>query len=72
MASPVTGLDLDHVGAEIAEDHRAERPREVLAQVDDADAGERDLAGGAVAVARDRRAHRDAPAPAIAGMSSAP
>ena len=34
-------LDLDHVRAEVAEDHRSERPREVLAEVDDDDAFER-------------------------------
>ena len=28
-------LDLDHVGAEVADDHRAERAREVLAEVDE-------------------------------------
>jgi hypothetical protein len=34
-------LDLDDVGAEVADDHRAERPREVLAEVDEHDALER-------------------------------
>ena len=35
------GLDLDHVRAQVAEDHRAERPREVLPEVDDDDTFER-------------------------------
>ena len=30
------GLDLDHVGPDVAEDHRTERPGEVLTEVDDA------------------------------------
>ena len=42
-AHPVAGdgLDLDDVGAEVAEHHRPERPGEVLAEVDDDDALER-------------------------------
>jgi hypothetical protein len=34
-------LDLDHVGAEVADDHRPERAGEVLAEVDEDDALER-------------------------------
>src|SRR3954451_4056264 len=35
------GLDLDHVGAEVTEDHGAERPGEVLTEVEDAKPFER-------------------------------
>ena len=35
------GLDLDDVGPEVADDHRPERPGEVLAEVDQPDAFER-------------------------------
>ncbi len=35
------GLDLDHVGTEVADDHGSERAREVLAEVDEPDAFER-------------------------------
>src|SRR5581483_2874288 len=34
-------LDLDHVGALVAEDHRAHRARQILGQVDDANSAER-------------------------------
>ena len=34
-------FDLDHVGTEVAEDHRSERPGEVLTEVDDDHAFER-------------------------------
>src|SRR5262249_14455018 len=34
-------LDLDHVRAEVAQEHRAERPGEILAEVEDADAFQR-------------------------------
>src|SRR6266850_4471250 len=34
-------LDLDHLGAEVGEDRRGERPRHEHREVDDADAGER-------------------------------
>jgi hypothetical protein len=34
------GLDLDHVGAEVGQDHRTERARQVLAEVDNANAFE--------------------------------
>ena len=45
-------LDLDDVGAEVAEDHRAERPGEVLAEVDD---GARLRARSSACTARERR-----------------
>jgi hypothetical protein len=38
-------LDLDDVGPEVGEHHRAVRAGEHPGQVDDADAGERELAG---------------------------
>jgi hypothetical protein len=41
QAITLGALHLDHVGAEIAEQLRAKRPREDAPQIDDADAGER-------------------------------
>jgi hypothetical protein len=40
-AVTLDGLDLDDVGTEVADDHRAERTGEVLTEVDEADAFER-------------------------------
>ena len=49
-------LELDHVGALIAEDHRAERPRHVRRDVEHLDAAERKCHRASSASARSRRA----------------